>query len=150
MVSLSPFTFCPLPLDKHAADASGHFLGIAAILGDDQESVVSGDGADDLSPTFSVQRGGDWLSGAGSRTNYEQVLCFLHVENEFAHETNGGREGGFRGLLAFLWSVTIRGLDEAELVDITRESGLRDFESSAREGATKLVLVAIRLLLHEF
>ncbi len=122
--------------NQHSANACGHLLGVAAVLGNDEQSVVAGDGSDHFSPAFSIESSCDGLRGAGGGANDKQVLGFLDVEDEFANEANGGRKGGIGRLFAFLEGVAIGSLDEAKFVDVPRKCGLCYLESAADQGAT--------------
>src|SRR5882757_7557812 len=108
---------------------------------DDEDGVVSGDGADDLGPVLVVDTGGDGLRAAGAGDEHEQVGSLADLEAEAReHIADAGQvvllgdSGGWQGVAGGAFG-------ELELMDVAGERRLCDVESTLRESAAQVVLV---------
>src|ERR1017187_1561220 len=115
-----------MPLSSSAVfEQSQKFLldafGGGVVLGDDQDRVVPGDGADHLRPLLVIQRDGHGIGVPGRGLEDHLVLRAQHVAQEF-----GGQQGERRtGVLRRHLFVAFPRLDEAQVADVARQRHLR-------------------------
>lgn len=115
-------------------------FGASGVGADDEDSVVAGDGPDDLRPLLVVEAGRNRLCAADRSEDDKQVLGLSDFEPEV------GQDSADLGKLFFGFAdrrqlVSSGALEQLELADVPRERGLRDMDAAGGEFAAQFVLV---------
>jgi sirohydrochlorin ferrochelatase len=132
-------------LGKEDLDALAQVGGLAGVGADDEDGVVSGDGADDFVELFVVERGGDGLGSAHGGDEDEQVLGLADFEGEVLQDSGDFRQVVFVFGRAFGGKSVAGGtFEEVEFADVARERGLGDVNAPGGELAAQGVLVRDR------
>jgi hypothetical protein len=118
---------------------------------DDEDGVIAGEGPEDFGPFFPVEGLGDGLSATGEGADDEQIAGALGADEERGQQSFEGRCAvpglGRQGVV--VTALGIRHLDEAELADVARESGLSDIETAYTELFAKVFLARDAVSLHD-
>src|SRR6185312_16968435 len=72
-------------------EAAHHFLSRGRGAADDEDRVVTGDGAQDLGPFFGVQRFADGLGAARQRVEHNELADAIDLREEVRKERIEGR-----------------------------------------------------------
>src|SRR6267142_1224575 len=129
-----------------------HLHGAATSLAasDDQNGIVTSDGADDLAPAGAVERQAQRLRAARCRLQDEQRA------DPFGRNEHGGKQllqvlpdaapgGAFRSGRVMRAAIRRGHLREAELANVTRQRRLRHVVAFGLETLAQLLLAAYRL-----
>jgi hypothetical protein len=127
-------------LSKGGFDSSAEGGGLGYVGADDEDGVVSGDGADDLGPALVVDAGGYGGGSSGAGDEDDEVESLFGFEGEVLKDVLDV-EGvyGYGGLLLGE-AISARPFGEVELAHVAREGGLRDVEAAAGELEAEFIL----------
>src|ERR1019366_3152802 len=113
-----------------------HGLGGGRVLANDEDGVVSCEGADHFGPFFIVQSNGDGTGVAWRGLEHYLVLGQPDVLQEFSGESRELEVGG----IAVKVPVTFTGLDETEFPHVAGKGHLRGVEAHFFQGTGEFFL----------
>jgi hypothetical protein len=146
-----------LALASALTRSSPHSLA-SRVAADDQERVVAGDGAEDVTQVGLVERGGQELCGAGRGAEHDEVGARLRADEELGAEPGEPVAAG--GALARRRDRPVAALgrhgvdqravgsahlDRVELDEVAAQRGLRDADAVVAEELGELGLRAHRV-----
>ncbi len=121
-------------------DFSLQGLAALAVGSNDEDGVVTGDGAGDFGKFCAVDGGGEGLCPARRSLKDEKIFRRTNIEEELAESASKRRHGGVFGKQRGR-TIAFAGLNELELMKIARERGLGNAHALLREAAAEVLLV---------
>jgi hypothetical protein len=113
-----------------------------AVGGDDQNGVVTGNGAGDLGKFCTVNGGGKGLRAARRSFENEEILRWADIEEKFTKRASEGRK---RGALLRQHNggraIAFPGFDQLEFLEIAGERGLGNAHALLRQAAAEMLLI---------
>ena len=111
---------------------------------DDEDVVVSGDGAHNFGPVFVVDTGGNGLGASGGRNENEEVHGLADFKAEALEKLVDSGQGVGVGFTIGRKRITGGAFVEAELVNVTGECGLSDVKASPCKFLAQFILAGDR------
>jgi hypothetical protein len=105
------------------------------VRADDEDGVISGDGAYDFGPIFVIDSGGDGLRASGGGHKDEEVNGLTDFQAEALEDFANLRERVLIRVSVRGERVAFRTLVQAKFVDVAGQGGLRDVKSATCEFA---------------
>jgi len=126
---------CPLEAGVFA-QASGKRRGAPAVLGNDQNRVIAGDGADGFWQSGTIDRERKRLRLPGAGPHHHHLLDTVDAGEEFRGRTlERGQDRGWRPRVnaGTLIGAVAGALDQPQVLDVARNRRLRDLEAALLE-----------------
>src|SRR5438270_1985862 len=131
-----------LRLSRHASQLPHNPVACRDRAGDNKDGVVSAHGAEDIRPTFTVERGCDRLGAARHGAQHEHLTDSIEAKEELGKEGVEGRTTLLNasvgnGVAGSVWS---RHACQAQLAEIAGQRGLSDIPSALEEELPEVLL----------
>ena len=117
--------------------------GFASFAGgrDDEDGVITRDGAGDFRKFGAVEGGCEWLRATGRGLENEKILRGANIQEEFAESAGKGRNGGSLIRSRGRRAIALPGFNELEFLEVARKCGLGDAHALLREAAAQIFLI---------